>query len=154
MIRSFPPRERIPGKATETLTRWKTAVLGSGLCQGPAFAYSSLYRNPLTNESVFDHRCVKDVLSIMFTCGMYDYSGQWAYQVGVPAKSGVSGGVMAVVNRQLGVATYSPLLDRHDLTLAPRQMNAFNLCHRDIPKGENFRAQRIYSPHGSGVKHL
>ena len=42
----------------------------------------------------------------MFTCGMYDYSGEWAYRVGVPAKSGVGGGVMAVVNRQLGIGTY------------------------------------------------
>jgi len=78
-----------------------------------AATLSNMGRNPLTGEIVFNHRCVKDVLSIMFTCGMYDYSGHWAYQVGVPAKSGVSGGVMAVVNRQLGVATYSPLLDAH-----------------------------------------
>ena len=78
-----------------------------------AATLSNMGRNPLTRATVFDHRCVKDVLSIMFTCGMYDYSGQWAYQVGVPAKSGVSGGMIAVVNRQLGVATYSPRLDIH-----------------------------------------
>ena len=72
---------------------------------------SNMGRNPLTGESAFSIRHVKDILSIMFTCGMYDYSGQWAYRVGVPAKSGVSGGVLAVVNRQLGIATYSPRLD-------------------------------------------
>jgi glutaminase len=72
---------------------------------------SNLGKNPITGEEVFDIDRVKDMLSIMFTCGMYDYSGQWAYNVGVPAKSGVAGGVVAVVNRQLGVATYSPRLD-------------------------------------------
>ena len=72
---------------------------------------ANMGRNPVTGEPVFEISCVKDMLSIMFTCGMYDYSGQWAYRVGVPAKSGVSGGVMAVVNRQLGIATYSPPLD-------------------------------------------
>jgi len=74
---------------------------------------SNMGRNPFTGESAFSIRHVKDILSIMFTCGMYDYSGQWAYRVGVPAKSGVSGGVIAVVNRQLGIATYSPRLDRY-----------------------------------------
>jgi len=78
-----------------------------------AAALANMGRNPITGESVFDHRFVKDMLSIMFTCGMYDFSGHWAYQVGVPAKSGVSGGLMAVINRQLGIATYSPLLDDH-----------------------------------------
>jgi glutaminase len=74
---------------------------------------ANMGRNPVTGEDVFDMRCVKDMLSVMFTCGMYDYSGQWAYRVGVPAKSGVGGGVLSVVNRQLGIATFSPRLDAH-----------------------------------------
>lgn len=78
-----------------------------------AATLSNMGRNPFTGQQVFDTCCVKDVLSVMFTCGMYDYSGQWAYEVGVPAKSGVSGGVMAVVNRQLGMAIYSPRVDSH-----------------------------------------
>ncbi len=72
---------------------------------------SNLGANPVTHQEAFDISVVKDMLSIMLTCGMYDYSGQWAYSVGIPAKSGVSGGVMAVVNRQVGIASYSPLLD-------------------------------------------
>ena len=72
---------------------------------------ANMGRNPLTDAGVFEIATVRNVLAIMFTCGMYDYSGEWAYRVGVPAKSGVSGGVMAVVNRQLGIATYSPRLD-------------------------------------------
>ena len=69
--------------------------------------------NPMTGEMAFSVGTVKDMLSVMFTCGMYDYSGQWAFRVGVPAKSGVAGGVIAVVNRQLGIATYSPRLDSY-----------------------------------------
>jgi glutaminase len=78
-----------------------------------AATLSNMGRHPVTGRQVFSVDAVKHILSIMFTCGMYDYSGQWAYRVGVPAKSGVGGGVMAVVNRQLGISTYSPRLDAH-----------------------------------------
>ncbi len=68
---------------------------------------------PVTGNHVFDLDCVRDTQSVMFSCGMYDFSGGWTYEVGIPAKSGVGGGIMGVVNRQLGIGTYSPRLDRN-----------------------------------------
>jgi glutaminase len=67
--------------------------------------------NPTTEVPVVDSLSVRHTLSTMFACGMYNYAGRWAVDVGMPAKSGVSGGVFAVVNRQLGIASYSPRLD-------------------------------------------
>src|ERR1700722_14989783 len=67
--------------------------------------------NPVTGETVFDFQYIKDVMTVMFTCGLYDHAGEWAYRVGLPAKSGVGGGILGIVNRQLGIAVYSPKLD-------------------------------------------
>jgi len=76
-----------------------------------AATLANMGKNPVTGDQVFDFRLIKHVLAIMFTCGLYDYAGNWAYDVGIPAKSGVSGGIFAVVNRQMGLAFYSPKLD-------------------------------------------
>ncbi len=67
--------------------------------------------NPRTGRDVFGVDAVRDTLSVMFTCGMYDATGNWSCRVGLPAKSGVSGGIVAVVNRQLGIGVFSPRLD-------------------------------------------
>ncbi len=67
--------------------------------------------NPVTKERAIDRQYVKDVLSVMLTCGMYDYAGEWAYRVGLPAKSGVGGGICAVVPGLAGIGIFSPLLD-------------------------------------------
>ena len=76
-----------------------------------AATLANMGTNPVTREPVFNFEYIKDVLAVMFTCGLYDHAGEWAYRVGLPAKSGVGGGLLAVVNRQLGVAVYSPKLD-------------------------------------------
>lgn len=67
--------------------------------------------NPRTGTRALAPEFVKDVLSIMWTCGMYDYAGEWAYRVGIPAKSGVSGGVVAVVPGKCGIGVLSPRVD-------------------------------------------
>jgi glutaminase len=67
--------------------------------------------NPRTGERVLGEAHVEKVLSVMSTCGMYDYSGTWVYEVGLPAKSGVGGGVVGVLPGQFGLALYSPPLD-------------------------------------------
>ena len=69
--------------------------------------------NPLTGGQALPLHHVREVLSVMHTCGMYDAAGQWAFDVGVPAKSGVSGGIMAVVPGKGGIAVFSPGLDAH-----------------------------------------
>lgn len=67
--------------------------------------------NPLTQKHAITPKSLRDVLTVMFTCGLYEQSGSWAYRVGVPAKSGVSGGFLAVVPGLLGVGVYSPRLN-------------------------------------------
>jgi glutaminase len=67
--------------------------------------------NPVTGERALDERYVQDVVSVMLTCGMYDYSGEWVYRVGLPAKSGVGGGITALAPGKLGIGTFSPPLD-------------------------------------------
>lgn len=69
--------------------------------------------NPVTGEKVLEPHVVSDVLSVMSTCGMYNDAGRWALRVGLPAKSGVSGGIVSVLPGQLAVAVFSPPLDPH-----------------------------------------
>jgi glutaminase len=67
--------------------------------------------NPLTGEEVVTREVAEVVLTVMATCGMYDYSGEWLLRVGLPAKSGVAGGLVAVSPGQFGIGLFSPPLD-------------------------------------------
>lgn len=67
--------------------------------------------NPLTGERAVRPDLVDSILGVMTTCGMYDYAGEWVYWVGLPAKSGVAGGIIAVLPGQLGIGVFSPRLD-------------------------------------------
>ena len=67
--------------------------------------------NPMSGERAVAAEHVGPILSVMTTCGVYDLTGEWVYSVGMPAKSGVGGGIIAVLPGQLGIGVFSPPLD-------------------------------------------
>ena len=87
-----------------TITAQQMAVLGATLANGGV--------NPITKERVFSAANVRNCLSIMASCGLYDYSGEFAFKVGVPAKSGVAGGIVTMQPGVVGLCTWSPPLGK------------------------------------------
>ncbi|GAA4987260.1 glutaminase A [Pseudonocardia tropica] len=88
-----------------TVTAPELSAMGATLAHGGV--------NPLTGERALLREHLRTVISVTSMCGMYDAAGEWAHDVGIPAKSGVSGGIMGVLPRWFGLGVYSPGLDRH-----------------------------------------
>lgn len=87
-------------------------------------------RVPGAGKAVLDSDCVRQVLSVMLSCGMYNSAGQWIYEVGLPAKSGVSGCVLIVVPGRMGIAAYSPRVDERGSS--PRSVLAARLLSEKL----------------------
>jgi glutaminase len=116
-------------------------------------------RHPITGARALEEKNVERVLSVMSTCGMYDYAGEWAFAVGLPAKSGVAGGVIAVLPGQLGIGVFSPRLDergnsRRGIAVCEALSEAFGLhANRSWPRagsavrrryrGDEVRSSRV-----------
>jgi glutaminase len=92
------------------------AVMAASLANGGV--------NPLTGHRAVKQDYVENILSVMASCGMYDYAGEWIYRVGMPAKSGVGGGILAVLPGQLGIGVFSPPLDVHG-----NSIRGLRVCH-------------------------
>ena len=82
------------------------------------FVLANRGRLPITNQRIFPAQYARYVNAILMTCGMYDGSGEFAIRVGVPAKSGVGGGIMAVVPTRMGIGIFSPALDEKGNSVA------------------------------------
>ncbi|MGZ8179563.1 glutaminase A [Williamsia sp. SKLECPSW1] len=98
------------------------AVIGSTFANGGV--------NPRTGRRMVDSQIARRVLSVMTTCGMYDGAGDWVTTVGLPAKSGVGGGILAVLPGQLGIGVFSPRLDEHGNSV--RGVRACRLLSEDL----------------------
>ncbi len=111
MLRNFNIIEEDPNDIVETYFQQCSIRV---TCRDLAFMAATLANegmNPITREQAIERDYVDNILSVMSTCGMYDYSGEWIYRVGLPAKSGVGGGIVAVLPGQLGIGVFSPPLD-------------------------------------------
>ena len=89
-------------------------------------------RNPVTGEQVMTPYAISRTLSVMTSSGMYDYAGEWIYRVGIPAKSGVGGGILAALPARLGLGSYSPKLDSHGNSVRGIKVCAALSAHYDL----------------------
>lgn len=93
--------------------------------------------NPQTKERAISADYLENIMSIMTMCGMYDYAGEWMYWIGIPAKSGVAGGILAVMPGQAGIGVFSPRLD-------PRgnSVRGIEVC-KDLSRDFNLHCLRV-----------
>lgn len=98
------------------------ALMGATLANGGI--------NPVSGQRAVAADCVGPILAVMTTCGVYDFTGEWVYRVGLPAKSGVGGGIVAVLPGQLAIAVYSPALDERGNSV--RGVRACEAISRDL----------------------
>lgn len=120
----------------------------AGLLSRVAATFANSGINPFTNTKVFRSETVKNCLSMMYSCGMYDYSGEFAFSIGIPAKSGVSGAIWLVVPNVLGICVFAPRLDSHGnsvkgIDFAKELLQRFNFHNFD---SLNFELQHKKDP--------
>lgn len=98
-------------KSLELYTRMCSLSVTAESLAGLGLVLSNGGRHPETGERLIDKYAVQVAKTIMLTCGMYDGSGEFAVRVGIPSKSGVGGGILAVVEKRMGIGIYGPALN-------------------------------------------
>lgn len=108
---------------------------------------------PTTGDKVLDSSAVRNTLSLMHSCGMYDYSGQFAFKVGLPAKSGVAGGVMLVIPNLMGIFAWSPPLDKWGNSSRGVQFSEELVAHFNFHNYDNLKhTSQKYDPRRKAVE--
>ncbi|MCP5129370.1 MAG: glutaminase A [Pseudomonadales bacterium] len=100
-----------PLQATDIYTRQCSVGVNAQDLANMAATLANAGKNPVTGKRVATAENVPEILAVMATAGLYDDSGKWLYRTGLPAKSGVGGGIIAVSPGKFGIAVISPPLD-------------------------------------------
>jgi len=103
--------EKEPLEATDIYTRQCSVGVNAQDLATMAATLANGGKNPVTGKTVVSQEIIPEVLAVMATAGLYDDTGQWLYKTGLPAKSGVGGGILAVSPGKFGIAAISPPLD-------------------------------------------
>lgn len=111
LLQSYGRMYSDPYEATESYTRQCSYAINTDNLAVMAAVLANGGVNPVTGKRVVAEENVNKILAVMATAGMYDASGEWLYFVGLPAKSGVGGGIMAVSPGKFGIAAFAPPLD-------------------------------------------
>ncbi|WBL19049.1 glutaminase A [Citricoccus sp. NR2] len=158
LLRSFDIIESDPEPVVQDYFRACSVMLTVEQLSMMAATLANRGVNPATGHRVFSPSTTSRLLAVMSTCGMYDDAGNWAIEVGLPAKSGVGGGLLVVIPGQVGIAVYSPPLDEHGTSVrgsaAVKQLTAdLGLHYGDAPPvgRSTLRASYALSESTSGV---
>jgi glutaminase len=153
MLRNFSILDSAPEPILEAYFR-QCSILVS--CRDLAVMAATLANAgvcPLTGETAVQAHCIPQVLSVMASCGMYDYAGEWIYRIGMPSKSGVGGGIIGVLPGQMAVAVFSPPLDARGNSV--RAIRVFNDLSDELRLhmfgGEKLTAQVLRRKYDAGT---
>ncbi len=138
---AFPPKTEL----TQTLEFYFQCCSIESSAADLAIATATLANtgtNPLTGDVIFQPHTVQNCLSLMLSCGMYDFSGEFAFRIGLPAKSGVSGVLLLVIPNVMGICIWSPRLDQHGnsvrgVEFCERLVEKFSFHHYDSLVGNS-----------------
>lgn len=151
MLESFGVLEADPDETLEVYIRQCSLVVTSTDLARMAATLARGGTNPFTGRVVTSHDVVQRTLSVMTTCGMYDAAGDWVSAVGLPAKSGVGGGICAVLPGQLGIGVYSPKLDDKGHSVRGVQVcrglsQRLGLHFLNVPRESRATIRAVYDP--------
>ena len=129
-----------PTRPSCSVTARDLAMMGATLAHGGI--------NPCSGDRVVSERTCRHVLAAMATAGMYEHSGDWLYDVGLPGKSGISGGIVTVAPGKGGLGTFAPRIDAAGNSIQGQRAAELLACTLGL---DLFASQALQPSAGTGA---